>query len=118
MPFTAFDDDVSGSGSASFSGAGLFYVSVDVTTLGPIPRPVDDADHFIRAGWFSLGDEFDIGLGTFEYWGPVVYVDFEHFRWTPTPDYDTNGVFALQFATRIRWHFAPGVEAHIHAFAN
>lgn len=118
MPSIAFDDDVTESGTASWTAAGVIYVSVDITNLGPLPRSIDDPDHFIRAGWFSFGDEFDIGLGTFEYWGEPIYVDFEHFRWTPTPDYDANGVFNLKFASRIRWHFNGGVEAHLHVFIN
>lgn len=117
MPFTAFDDDVSGSGSASWATAGILYVSVDITTLGPIPRVIDDDDHFLRAGWFALGDQFDIGLGTFEYWDAPVHVDFEHYRWVPNPTGDVNGLLFTQLASRIRWYFAPGVAAHLHVFA-
>lgn len=116
MAFTAFDDDVSDSGSASWATAGVLFVSVDLTALGPLPRVVDDADHVLRAGWFALGDQFDIGLGTFEYWDAPKHVDLVHTRWTPIPTGDANGLFNTQLASRIRWHFAPGVTAHIHVF--
>lgn len=118
MPFIAFDDDVSGSGSANWASTGVFYVSVDITTLGALPRQIDDIDHFVRAGWFALGEQFDIGLGTFEYWAEPVHVDFEHFRWSPTPDLDASAGFMTKLASRIRWHFNAGVSAHIHVFAN
>lgn len=117
MAFVAFDADVSGSGSSSWSTAGILFVSADLTTLGGNPRPIDDADHVIRAGWFALGDEFNVGLGTFEYWDSPIYVDFEHFRWLPQPSGDQGGTFFTVLSSRVRWHFAPGVAAHLHVLA-
>jgi hypothetical protein len=117
MAFVAFDSDVSGSGSATWSAAGILFVSCDLTVLGENPRPVDDADHVVRAGWFTLGDSFDIGLGTFDYWDAPIYVDLVHTRWLPQPSGDQGGTFFTVLASRIRWHFAPGVTAHLHVFA-
>lgn len=116
MPSTRFDSAVSGSGSASWSSAAVLFVSCDITTVGLGPRIVDDADHIIRAGWFSLGDSFDIGLGTFDYWRLPIWVDFVHFLWTPIPSDLVGGAALALTTTRIRWHFESGVIAHLHVF--
>jgi hypothetical protein len=112
-----FDGDVSGSGSASWTTSNILFVSADLTTLGLDPRPADDSDHVLRAGWWTLGDEFDIGLGTFEYWRPVVHVNFTHQLWTPDPSGIQFGNPLTLVASRIRWHFAPSVLAHLHVFS-
>lgn len=117
MAFIAYDADVSGSGSASWATAGILFVSADLTVLGGNPRPIDDSDHVGHAGWFCLGDSFDVGLGTFDYWDSPIYVAFQHFRWVPQPSGDQGGTFFTVLSSRIRWHFAPGVSAHLHVFA-
>lgn len=120
MPSTYYDADVSGSGSAAFvAGATVIFVSVDITTIPPLARSIDDTDKFLRAGWFSLGDSFNIGLGTFDYWRPVVYFDFEHMLWTPVPGGDLSlNTFSLPSASRVRWFVSPGGVAHLHVFGN
>jgi hypothetical protein len=117
MVSVPFDSDVSGDGTADWATIGVLFVSVDLTTLGPLPRPVDNTDHVIRAGWFSLGDSFDVGLGTFDYWREPIYADFEHTLWTPNSTGDGGGALFTTVASRIRWHFADGVSAHIHVLA-
>lgn len=116
MPTTVYDADVSGSGSATIATTQVLFVSVDLTTLGMNPRPVDDDDHVIRAGWFALCDSFDIGLGTFMYCRAPIWVDFVHTLWTPDPSSIYNGATLILNATSIRWHFAVGVAAHLHVF--
>jgi hypothetical protein len=116
VPSIAFDSDVSGDGSASWSAAGVLYVSCDLLALGFLPRVVDNSDHVIRAGWFSLGDNFDIGLGAHDYWRAPIYINFETQLWTPEVTGDGGGSAFVVTATRIRWHFATGVDAHLHVF--
>lgn len=117
MTFIAFDADVSGDGSIDFASSGILFASIDITTAGPLPRPVDSFDHILRAGWISFGDTFDIGLGTFDYWRTPIFADFFHTLWTPDPSGDlTGGTFTI-VASRVRYHFSDGVAAHIHGLA-
>jgi len=118
VTFVAFDSDVSGDGIITYALSNMLYCSIDITTPGPLPRPVDNSDHVIRAGWISLGDSFDIGLGTFDYWRLPIYADFYHTLWTPIPSGDLGGTTFGLLSSRVRYHFADGVAAHIHGFAN
>jgi hypothetical protein len=115
MPSTYYDSDVSGSGSAVFSGANVIFVSADLITVPTLARQLVDSDEWIRAGWWALGDSFDIGLGTFEYWSDKHYFDFDHNVWSSQPSADPGN--ALNFTstgTRIRWQIGPGGLAHLH----
>jgi hypothetical protein len=117
MPSTYYDSDVSGSGSASLGGSAVIYVSADLITVPTLARGLVDADEWIRAGWWALGDNFDIGLGTFDYWGPKHFFDFEHNVWSPTPNQDPgNSLNFTTTATRIRWQIGPDGLAHLHVF--
>jgi hypothetical protein len=118
MPSVSFDDDVSGSDSAALSPSNVYFVSVDLLDIGLNPRPIDDVDHIIRAGWFALCDTFDIGLGSNLYCRAPVYINFEHTLWTPDPTGIDGGATLVTVATTIRWYFAPGVAAHIHVLSN
>jgi hypothetical protein len=115
MPSTYFDSDVSGSGSASLGGNAVIFVSADILTVSPLARPLVDTDEWIRAGWWALGDTFDIGLGTFDYWSDKHFFDFDHNVWSPQPSQDPgNSLNFTATATRIRWQIAPGGLSHLH----
>jgi hypothetical protein len=93
----------------------VIFVSADIVTPSPMGRILDDPDEWLRQGWWSLGDEFDIGLGTFQYWSPKHYLDFDHNVWSCTPSQDPGvGLNFTATATRIRWFVASGGVAHLH----
>lgn len=117
MPFDYFDSDVSDSGSATLAGSFVIFVSADLITVPPLARGLVDPDEWIRAGWWAIGDSFDIGLGTFEYWREKHYLDFDHNVWSPDPsdEPNTSEYFTLR-ASRIRWQIGPGGLAHLHVF--
>lgn len=115
MPSTYFDSDVSGSGSASLSGSSVIFVSADFITVPLSARQLVDADEWLHGAWWCLGDNFDIGLGTFDYWQSKHYFDFDHNVWAPIPSQDPgNSLNFTSTATRIRWQIGTGGLAHIH----
>ncbi len=115
MPSIYYDSDVSGSGSATLSGSQIIFVSADIVTPSPAGTRLVDADEWLRQGWWVLGDSFDIGLGTFEYWHEKHFLNFDHNVYSPDPSTD-NGTtsFLTLVATRIRWQIAPFGLAHLH----
>jgi hypothetical protein len=117
MPSTYYDADVSGSGSASWSSPSVIFVSADIITPSPLATQLLDSDEWLRQGWFALGDSFNIGLGTFDYWSSKIYIDFDHQLWTPDPsaNFSANESFELT-RTRIRWQIASGGLVHLHVF--
>lgn len=115
MPSIYYDSDVSGSGSAILGGSQIIFVSADIVTPSPAGTRLVDADEWLRQGWWVLGDSFDVGLGTFEYWHEKHFLNFDHNVYSPDPSTD-NGTssFLTLVATRIRWQIAPFGLAHLH----
>src|ERR1700686_2165126 len=116
MPSVYLDATATGDGSAVFSGGNsVLYVSVEITTVGPLATLIEPSisDHLLRLGWFALGDAFDTGIGTLDYWREIVWCNFVNNLWTPLPSADNSGSTS-GLASRIRWWFGPGTTAHIH----
>jgi len=118
MPFSVYyDSNVSGSGSATLSGSAVIFVSADIVTPSPLGTHLLDSDEWLRQGWWALGDNFDIGLGTFDYWGEKHFLDFDHNLWSPSPAQSASAGFVLEDTrTRIRWQIASGGVVHLHVF--
>lgn len=119
MPSVLVDEIVSDEGSASWSGtAEVLFVAFDCTTIPnrAAPNPYGVADQITRIGWFALGDEFDIGDGTFEFWRDVNYFNFTRTLWTPDPSGIAGGSGLVITASRIRWFIFPGGEGHLYVF--
>lgn len=113
------DRDIDGVGQDNLVGtSSVLFVAVAITDPGVLARPVPDGtdDHFLRMGWFSLGDNFSVGVGdAFDWWRAPVWLDFERQLWTPDPSGVPGGAGVIQ-ATRFRWALAPGVSAHAFVF--
>lgn len=93
----------------------MIFVSADLLTPGGLARPLADADEWLRAGWWALGDNFNIGLGAFDYWQEKHFFDFEHNVWAPSPSQDPgNSLNFTHTATLIRWQVGLGGLAHLH----
>lgn len=120
MPGTRFDDVVSNDGTALLSSGGneVLYVAFDLTTVLTRAQhnPYGITDQISRIGWFSLGDAFDIGDGTQEFWQPIEWWNFTRNLWVPSPTGVAGSINAVQLATRIRWFVFPGGEGHLHVF--
>jgi hypothetical protein len=115
------DRDIANSGADSLSGGtGVLFVSVQVLTVGGEARPLEvaDPDHYLRLGWFSLGDHFSVETGPeLDWWRAPVYVDLLNTLWTPVPTDSPGGSLTVQ-CTRIRWSLGPGTTAHLHVFGD
>lgn len=112
------DADVTGVGQSGLAGGNsVIFISVDIGTTGSQSSRLepDVADHFLRLGWFALGDSFDAGPGVADHWREIVWCNFTENLWTPTPD-TVGGSPQTTLATLIRWWFGPGVSAHLHVF--
>lgn|GEM_PF-4084207 len=119
MPSVLFDDTVSDEGSANWSGSTqVLYVACDMLALPnrAAPNPYGVTDQLTRLGWFALGDEFDIGDGTFEFWRDYHFFNFTRNLWTPEPTGIVDGSPLYSVASRIRWFIFPGGIAHLHVF--
>ena len=115
MPSTYYDSNVSGSGSAVFTGSSVIFVSADIVTMPVGVRVLTDSDELLRAGWWALGDNFNIGIGTFDYWQEKHFLDFVHNLWAPSPSQDPgNSLNFTATATRIRWQVGIGGLVHLH----
>jgi len=115
MPSVYYDSDVSDSGSATLGGSAVIFVSADLLTVPPLSRLLEDGVSLLRAGWWALGDNFDVGLGAHDYWGEKHYFDFETNVWSSSPSQDPgNSLNFTSTATRIRWFVGPGGLAHLH----
>lgn len=114
-----FEDDVFGSGHASLSGSSsVIFVAAHVLVVPWEARPleVDDPDHYLRMGWFSLGDHFSVpGDATVrDWWRAPVWLDFLDSLWTPIPS--GGAATTTVQATQIRWSIGnPGV-VHLYVF--
>jgi hypothetical protein len=114
-----FDGSVSGSGVADLvSGQDVQFVSVDVTTVGPLSSIIeaDNPDHVLRVGWVSLGDHFDVGFGDVDHWREIIWVNFEQVLWTPQPSGIVGGAPLSVLARRVRWWFNSGTVAWLRVF--
>lgn len=114
------DRDISAAGVDNLVGTSrLLFVALEITAIGGLVRDSGDGqpDHILRAGWFSIGDNFSVDTGPLmDWWRPPVWIDFEDLLWTPSPSYDAaGGALALQ-ATRFRWWLSPGTTAHVYIF--
>jgi len=110
-----YDATVSGEGQASLSGGqDVYLVASTVLALGNDvrhPEP-ENTDRLLRFGWFSLGDEFDIGDGTIFYWRPPVWIDWTQQIWTPVGS--TLGGTPITVLSRfVRWHINDGGSLHL-----
>ncbi len=116
-----FDGVVSGTAAVDLvSPFHVFYVAADVTVEGALVGQLgrDVADHRSFVGWFSLGDQFDIGEGTFDRWRDQVWINFSHILWTPNPSTDNSGNPLSIFAPRMRYWFSLGTSVHLHVFGS
>jgi hypothetical protein len=114
-----FDATISGTASAALPAPfRVIYVAADVLVAGPGVGQMgqDVADHISRAGWFSLGDNFDIGTGAFERWRDPVWFNFTHTLWTPDPSTDAGGNPLSIIAPWLRYWLSPGTSVHLHIF--
>jgi hypothetical protein len=116
-----FDGDISDAGAADLvGGSNIFFVTVHLTALGPlvsIPWS-SDTDHILRAGFFSLGDHFDIGdSDVHDWWRAPIWIDFSDTLWTPLPTTDSSGPLTV-VATRVRWSLSVGTTGHLHVFGS
>jgi hypothetical protein len=120
MPFTLYDADISGSGSAPLGGTRVFYVAWDITNLGAlghVSTGIDD-NAVLSVGGFALGDNFAIGSGSAEdRWHEFHWFNSEFGLWTPIPSADSTGFLSV-VATRIRWAFGVDGTAHIYVFGD
>lgn len=111
--------DIVGSGADALVGTNnLLFIAVQVTAVGGDARPLEvtDPDHYLRLGWFSVGDNFSVGVGPLtNWWRAPVWVDFLDFLWTPIPSGNGAGPLFLQ-ATQFRWSLTLGTEAHVLVF--
>jgi len=114
---TYLDRDITGSGQDVLAGANLVYLTIHVITLGPEVRTptLADPDELLRFGWFSLGDNIDVGDGARDYWRDAVWINFLNTLWTPIPSTGGGGPLVLA-ATLLRWRLSLGSVAHVHVF--
>jgi hypothetical protein len=122
VAFIAFGGAISGQGSNVFGAtAQVLFVAVDLGVLGDTVRLTEPlySDHMLRAGWFSLGDNFDPGDGTTrDYWRSAIWCDFPQTLWTPNATHSGSGLDPLTvLATRIRWSLSPGTSGYLEVFA-
>jgi hypothetical protein len=119
MP-TYFDDDISGDAIIDFSSIGshVVYVTFDCDTIPPRAGhpPNGLADNWLKIGFFSLGDSFDIGTGTIERWRDIEWWNWTSNLWTPIPSTDGSGSPTQLVATRLRYYVYPGGAGHLHVF--
>ncbi len=114
-----FDSSVSGSGAADLvGGQDVEFVSVDVTTVGPLASNIEPgvSDHWLRLGWFALGDHFDVGFGDVDHWRPIIWCNFDGNLWTPDPTANVGGASMSLLARRVRWWFSSGTVAWLRVF--
>lgn len=111
-----FSDDISGSGSASWTGQHVQYALVRIITVGSLARPLEtaDPDHFLRLGWISWG-ALITGDDAIErvYYDPPVWIDFLNWRWHPDPQVWTDPTDFSIWASHIRWSLQYGTTAHL-----
>jgi len=121
MPFTLYDADISGDGSADFGGnQRVLYVAWDVLALGSVAHAGTGVitDAIIGLGGFALGDQFDIvGGSPVNRWHETVWFNQTFGLWTPMPAADATG-FLSAVATRIKWSVALGGSLHIRVFGD
>lgn len=122
MPFIPFEGSISGQGSNVFgTEAQVLFVAVDLSVLGETIRLTEPlySDHMLRAGWFSLGDNFDIGDGiTQDYWRAPIWCDFPQTLWTANATHVGSGLDPLTvISSRIRWSLSPGTSGWMRVFA-
>lgn len=114
-----FNSVVSGEGDANTASPyHVWFVAADVVTIGPGVGQMgrDVAGHISAAGWFSLGDAFDIGEGSFDRWRDPIWFNFEHTLWTPVPSTDNSGNPLAIVAPRIRYWVSPGTEVRLYVY--
>jgi hypothetical protein len=117
---TMLDIDISGDGQEPLSGSQPVFVLVWLFALGPGVRDGDPgSDQIIRAGWFTLGSDWDLIMGsTADYWRPPIYLNFIRTFWQPDPAI-VNGTDQLTiYATRLKWHLSAGTNGHIYVGGN
>ena len=119
MP-TYVDSDISGDSIIDFSSIGneVVYVTFDTTTIPTRAGHAADgiSDHYLRIGWFALGDSFDIGTGDTLRWCPITWWNFQNNIWTPDPSTGEGGGALRRIATRVRYYIYPGGAGHMHIF--
>lgn len=115
-----FDGEITADDVIDFSSEGshVLYVAFTVTTPPIRPGfPTDGLDdHHLRIGWFSLGDNFDIGGGATNFWRALEWWNFDDNLWTPLPSTDSGGGGLSVAATRIRYFLFPGTIGHLHIY--
>jgi hypothetical protein len=116
MP-TYLSRSISGIGQDTLSGTDVLYVQVHIDNPGTGARLVDLAvpDHYLRIGWFSLGDSLPLGAGSVDAWREPIFINTLDVLWTPLPS--TSGSQALSvIATRLRWALPGGASGSITVF--
>src|SRR5258708_34849073 len=119
MPFY-FDGDVADSGAADLvGGSRVLYAACHLTALGNLVHGTGDglADHVLKAGFFSIGDHFSIGVALpHDWWRAPIWLDFIDTLWTPVASADAANAPLCVQATRVRWFLTPGTHAHLSVF--
>jgi len=115
MPFSTFDDTVSGSGAADLGGNRVYYVAWRVTVDGNrVRQPTeDDSDHLNGVGYFSLGNALD-GASDFagDGWGDEHWMNWRQGQWIVPPG-EVGTSFSRAIAGRIHWGLSAGTEVHL-----
>lgn len=122
MAFAAYADTVTGTAEIDLgSVVQVLFVGARVVTLGDDARLTEPlrTDHMLRAGWFSLGDHFDIGSDTDRnYWRAPIWLDFPTTLWTSNPTNVGTGLDpTTTLASRFRYSLSPGTEVQFLVLA-
>ena len=114
MPFPLWDDTIEGSGQHCFGDNKIAEFQVDVLTRGVLTRETSlgDADSIMRFGWVAFGRIENEFTEPIYYWREPIWINFDHFQWTPVPQYNNTSDLTL-WAHCIRWHINPGGQALI-----
>lgn len=112
-----FSDTISGSGAVDWADIEVDYILVDVLERGGANSPdLNDPDHILRFGWVALRRIEDPFGEPRTYWRAPIWIDFEHFYWTPIPAWNASADLAI-WSQGIRWSLSLGAEAFIEVGA-
>jgi hypothetical protein len=120
MPFVAFDDTVSGIGSASLGASQILYVATEVTVDGPqIHHPNEwDLTTLLGVGFWQLGNDITSGgIITGVAWAEPHWIHTDIAQWIAPPGL-VGADFSIWLADHIQWTITPGTSVHLVVFAN
>ena len=120
MPFTTFEDTLTGSGSAALSGTRVLYVAWEITVEGPaVHQPsVWDTDMRLGVGHWELGNDLtSLGLISGVGYDEPHWLDTPIGQWVTRPT-AVDTAFGYTFADHIRWSLTEGTEVHLYVFGD